>query len=158
MAHMNQEKKKTLLPGIKKVLKKYGVKATVAVRHHSTLVLNVSAGPIDFLADYNRTMKENNERNGWDYTPETKGFTVNTYHIESTYTGEARDFLVEVYAAMMAGNHDRSDIMTDYFDVGWYTDINIGKWNKPYVLIEKKKKKEAPATSFPGAGIPMALF
>jgi hypothetical protein len=22
--------------------------------------------------------------------------------------------------------------MTDYFDVGWYIDINVGKWNKPY--------------------------
>jgi hypothetical protein len=22
--------------------------------------------------------------------------------------------------------------MTDYFDVGWYIDIKIGKWDKPY--------------------------
>jgi len=24
--------------------------------------------------------------------------------------------------------------MTDYFNVGWYIDVNIGKWNKPYVI------------------------
>jgi hypothetical protein len=29
-------------------------------------------------------------------------------------------------------NHDNSDIMTDYFDVGWYVNIYVGKWNKPY--------------------------
>ena len=33
---------------------------------------------------------------------------------------------------MMVGNHNNSDISTDYFDVGWYIDINIGKWDKPY--------------------------
>jgi hypothetical protein len=33
---------------------------------------------------------------------------------------------------MDIGNHDRSDIQTDYFDVGWYKSVNIGTWNKPY--------------------------
>jgi hypothetical protein len=35
---------------------------------------------------------------------------------------------------MVVGNHDRSDSMTDYFDVGWYISINVGKWNKPYEM------------------------
>jgi hypothetical protein len=35
---------------------------------------------------------------------------------------------------MNAGNWDKSDIQTDYFNVGWYIDVNIGKWNKPYTL------------------------
>jgi hypothetical protein len=34
---------------------------------------------------------------------------------------------------MNAGNHNNSDVQSDYFDVGWYIDVNIGKWNKPYV-------------------------
>ena len=36
---------------------------------------------------------------------------------------------------MNDGNHDRSDPQSDYFDVGWYVDVNIGKWNKPYTLV-----------------------
>jgi hypothetical protein len=28
--------------------------------------------------------------------------------------------------------------MTDYFSRSHYTDINIGKWNKPFVLKESK--------------------
>jgi hypothetical protein len=34
----------------------------------------------------------------------------------------------------MEGNHDNSDIQSDYFDVGWYVEVNIGKWNKAYDL------------------------
>ena len=29
--------------------------------------------------------------------------------------------------------YNNSDSMTDYFDIAYYTDINIGKWNKPYI-------------------------
>jgi len=33
---------------------------------------------------------------------------------------------------MMIGNHNNTDLMSDYFDVGWYISINVGKWDKPY--------------------------
>ena len=29
---------------------------------------------------------------------------------------------------------DNSDIMTDYFHVKHYVSINVGQWNKPYIL------------------------
>ena len=117
MAFMNQEKKKELAPKIKEVCKKYGVKATLGVRHHSTLILNIKSSDIDFhLIEADCGYKQ-----------------VNQYHIEYHYTGKAEKFLNEVIAAMMEGNHDRSDIMSDYHDVGWYIDINIGQWNKPYI-------------------------
>ena len=32
-------------------------------------------------------------------------------------------------------NHD--DAMTDYFHRSHYTDINIGKWSKPYTLVKE---------------------
>jgi hypothetical protein len=37
---------------------------------------------------------------------------------------------------MNVGNHDRSDIQSDYFDVGWYVDVNVGAWNQPYELAK----------------------
>jgi hypothetical protein len=33
-----------------------------------------------------------------------------------------------------ADNWDNSDSQTDYFDVNYYLDINIGKWNKDYEI------------------------
>ena len=116
MAYMNQAKKAELTPAIKAVLKKYNLKGTISVSNYSTLCVNISAGEIDFIP-------ANNDR-GY--------IEVNTYWIHDHYSGIQKDCLMELKAAMMTGNHDNSDIMTDYFDVGWYININIGKWNKPY--------------------------
>lgn len=33
-------------------------------------------------------------------------------------------------------NFDHSDSMTDYFHVGFYTRIEVGKWDKPYVQLQ----------------------
>tara|TARA_S200000501_G_scaffold311965_1_gene302826 strand:- start:54 stop:407 length:354 start_codon:yes stop_codon:yes gene_type:complete len=115
---MSQEKKKELAPRIKGVLKKYGVKGSIAVRHHSTLVINLKSGVINFKA-------------------QSEHYQVNPYHVESQWTGVAKEFLLELLEAMKGegtGWFDKSDIMTDYFHTAWYNDINIGQWNKPYQL------------------------
>ena len=59
---------------------------------------------------------------------------VNSYWLQDHYSGKCREFLMQLRDIMNDGNHDRSDIQTDYFDIGWHIDINIGKWDKPYVL------------------------
>ena len=61
---------------------------------------------------------------------------VNVYHFNSHFTGKAKDFLNEVYKIMNTGNHDNSNIQIDYFDVGFYVDINIGKWDTPYIFTK----------------------
>jgi hypothetical protein len=120
---MSQEKKAKIAPAVKAILKKYNVKASLAVRNHMTLVLNVKQGPIDFINDFG------NSEDAAKF-----GIQVNPYHYKSHFTGKSVKFLSEVITAMNDGNHDRSDIQSDYFDVGWYVDVNIGKWNKPYAL------------------------
>jgi hypothetical protein len=120
---MSQEKKAKIAPAVKAILKKYNVKASLAVRNHMTLVLNVKQGPIDFIKDFG------NPEDAAKF-----GIQVNTYWYHEHFVGESKKFLTEVITAMNDGNHDRSDIQTDYFDVGWYVDVNIGQWNKPYAL------------------------
>jgi hypothetical protein len=120
---MSQEKKAKIAPAVKAILKKYNVKASLAVRNHSTLVLNVKQGPIDFVKDFG------NPEDAAKF-----GIQVNPYWYHEHFVGESKEFLTEVITAMNVGNHDRSDIQSDYFDVGWYVDVNIGKWNKPYAL------------------------
>jgi hypothetical protein len=46
----------------------------------------------------------------------------------------ALDFMKEIFVAMNDGNWDKSDIQSDYFNVGWYVDVNIGKWDKHYIV------------------------
>ncbi len=124
MAYMSQEKKAKIAPAVKAILKKYNVKGSLAVNNHSTLVLNISQGSIDFYKDFG---------NGGQ--PQF-GIQVNPYWYHEHFTGLSKEFLAEVLNAMNEGNHDRSDIQTDYFDVGWYVDVNIGKWNKAYTLVK----------------------
>jgi hypothetical protein len=57
-----------------------------------------------------------------------------SHHWTDHFDGKAKEFLDKAFEIMFEGNHDNSDIMTDYFDVGWYCDINIGKWDRPYTV------------------------
>jgi hypothetical protein len=123
-----------MAPKIKAVLKKYGVKGSLAVRNHSTLVLNVKSGKINFVDNFNSVCTNTHHIKARGFDPAKDNISVNPYWFHEHFDGKAKAFLTEVLAAMNVGNHDRSDIQTDYFDVGWYVDVNIGNWNKPYTL------------------------
>ena len=132
MAYMNQEEKTALAPNIKAVLKKYGVKGSIAVRNFSTLIVNIKSGGIDFIGNYNETCLA---RTGDRFTRnEDQYIDVNPYWYTEHFSGKALSFLKELFTAMNAGNHNRSDVQTDYFDIGWYVDVNVGSCNKPYVI------------------------
>lgn len=125
MAYMSQEKKKSIAAKAKAVLKKHKVRGTFGVDNHSTLVLNIKGGSINFAKDFVKDFYRDPPTN-------LSYFSVNPYHFQTQFTGKALAFLTEIFPILNEGNHDRSDIMTDYFDVGWYVDVNVGKWNKPY--------------------------
>jgi hypothetical protein len=131
MAYFNQQRKQERAPAIKAILKKYGVKGSLAVRNHMTFVLNIKSGSIDFIGNFNRVC---GARNVDRFNPAKGSIDVNGYWYHEHFDGKALAFLKEVLAAMNGGNHDNSDIQSDYFDVGWYVDVNIGTWDKPYIL------------------------
>ena len=61
---------------------------------------------------------------------------VNEYHIDRHYAGKKREFFNELLAAMKGPKYfNDDDAMTDYFSRSHYTDINVGKWNKPYECV-----------------------
>jgi len=135
MAYMSQEKKAKIAPKIKAVLAKYKVKGSLAVRNHSTLVLNLKSGAIDFIANSNTVCGNDYYQAARGFTPNTRGYDdVNPYHFQNHYDGVALKFMKEIFVAMNDGNWDKSDIQSDYFNVGWYVDVNVGKWDKHYVV------------------------
>ncbi len=137
MAYMSQEKKAKIAPKIKAILAKYKVKGSLAVRNHSTLCLNLKSGSIDFIANSNKVCGNSPYQVASGFKPSTSGYDqVNPYHFKDHYDGKAFAFMREVFHAMNEGNHDHSDIQSDYFNVGWYVDVNIGKWDKPYLLAK----------------------
>jgi hypothetical protein len=135
MAYFNQERKAKISPKIKAILAKYKVKGSLAVRNHMTLCLNLKSGSIDFIANSNKVCGNSHYQVARGFKPSTSGYDqVNPYHFKDHYDGKALAFMQEVFAAMNEGNHDHSDIQSDYFNVGWYVDVNIGKWDKQYIL------------------------
>lgn len=129
MAYVSQALKRSLAPGVKAVLKKYNMKGTLSVRNNMVLVCKLKSGPLDIIGNYaasSRTGFYNNE------IPDH--MSVNEHWIKENFSGAVAEFLTDLKEAMMVGNHDNSDIQTDYFDVGWYIEIKVGEWNKPYIL------------------------
>ena len=137
MAYVSQEDKKELAVGIKKVLAKYNVKGTIGVHNHSTIVVRLRSGDLDILGNYWKLYKENEWKvDPWNQRSEKPtSLQVNTYYVDSHFTGEVANFLNELVAEMKGERFfDNSDVMTDYFHVSHYTDINVGNWEKPYVF------------------------
>lgn len=150
MAYVSQEDKKKLAPKIKEILKKYGMKGTISVNNHSTLVVNIKEGKLDMMGAAREAMMQSNhydlQYNPYDVQQmanrlQDEYLQVNTYWIEENYgNGEVGHFLMELKDAMEGPdffNHD--DSMTDYFHRSHYIDINVGKYNTPYVCTGEEK-------------------
>ena len=135
MAYMSQEKKADILNKMKVALKGTGLKFSLGVRHDSTLVMKIQQGPVDFIANYNETVSQAH-RFGQrvQVQPAANHLDVNAYYYKEQFTGSALEVLHTIIPILMDGNWDQSDSQSDYFNVGWYIELAIGTWEKPYVL------------------------
>jgi len=137
MAYMNQEKKAVIKAALDKVLKARGFKYSLRVDHYSSITCTIQSGPVDFIGNYrSKSCPAGNDRAGY--------LQVNTYWIDDHYTGEAAEVLsAAVDGLKAAGYYDRSDAMTDYFDTAYYMHLNIGQWNKPYIVTPRTMRQAA---------------
>lgn len=131
MAYVSKECKQSAAAALKAAIPK-GWRWSLSVRNHSTLVLTIASAPVDLHA--NRAAA----RAALGLEPRAAHNDVNTYWLAEQFTGDVLATMEAIKAAMNIGNHDRSDSMTDYFDVGWYTEVVLGRWNKPFVVTAPK--------------------
>jgi hypothetical protein len=136
MAYMNQERKQKITKALKPILAKYKVKGSLSVRNHSTIVLTLKSGAIDFIGNSNRVCGNDFYQVQRGFKPTTSGYDqVNPYWFQDHYDGDAKAFLTEAFKALKSADwYDESDAMIDYFNIAYYVDVNIGKWNSPYVV------------------------
>jgi hypothetical protein len=136
---MNQEKKAVIKAALDKVLKARGFKYSLRVDHYSSITCTIQSGPVDFIGNYrSKSCPAGRDRAGY--------LQVNTYWIDDHYTGEAAEVLsAAVDGLKAAGYYDRSDAMTDYFDTAYYMHLNIGQWNKPYIVTPRTMRQAAAA-------------
>lgn len=131
MAHMNQEKKALIAAELKKSMPK-GWKYSLRVRHHSTLVLTIASAPID-LIDEVTLLHQGRMPSG--EKPTYLG--INHNYLERAFKNPAMvEIFDKIVDAMNTNNWDRSDVLSDYFDVGHYINIQIGSWERPFTVTE----------------------
>lgn len=141
MAWVQKETVTKVRTGLKILNKEYGMKATVAGTNSHSLKVNISSGSIDFIqnridmleGDHRYTAEE--KANHIKYLTEfNSGIQVNHYWLETSFSGLALEYLQKVKALMQVDHWDKSDVQSDYFHCAYYMNIDIGKWNKPYVV------------------------
>lgn len=136
---MNQEKKQKIVEKVKPILKKYKVKGSFRVSHHSTIVLTIKSGSLDFIGDMNTERRDllNPRLVDKEKLREKYTLDINPYWYEEHYVGKSRKFFDELFPALYSADYyDRSNIQTDYFDTAYYVDVNVGNWNQPYTITK----------------------
>ena len=136
MAYISQTEKKELAPGIKKVLKAYGMKGTLSINHYSTLVVNLKKGSLDLIGAAQKKNNIYSERHGRPVTNIGSYYQANAYSVETAYDqidSKISQFYKDLVKAMKGTKwFDKSDLMTDYHHIAYYLNINVGKWDRPY--------------------------
>ena len=136
MAYMNQEKKAVISAALKLATAGTGLKYSLRVRSHMTIEMTIKSGPIDFIGDSNRTVarQPGGFRNG---SASVGNMSINQYWFHDHFTPGVQVVISKIVDALhSAGHYDRSDAQTDYFDCAYYIDIQIGSWDKPYILTK----------------------
>lgn len=81
------------------------------------------------------TIYEKMER--WKYVVDKGHHEINQYHLKDDYylTPEGNDVCKKMLEIAQDFNYDDSDSMMDYFSTNFYLHASIGKWDKPFNLI-----------------------
>ena len=74
-------------------------------------------------------------QNCGEYGKENGYIEVSRYHVKTTIRGKVANLLQDCVDCLNKGNYNNSDVMTDYFDVGWYIYIYVGSYGKPFKFI-----------------------
>ena len=139
MAYISTEDVKHIRNELKKELPQY--KFSVVRDHHSSVTISLMKGPAfkdyEYFDRYNNVIKTANLSDGEHHQ-------INQFHLEDFYGKENAEILGKIDTisrtapAKNGGKvwYNDSDIQTDYFDIAYYVHINVGKWNKPYEIVE----------------------
>ena len=140
MAYITKREVQAKTKDLRNLNKQYKVKSSFSGSNTSSLTLTIRSGVIDFIDNavhYAKITLAPQQHIDNLVFYKNKGYlNVNHYYLDRSFDGIALEYLEKAYAIMKTGHYDNSDVMTDYFDCAWYNHIVIGKWDKPYQLID----------------------
>jgi hypothetical protein len=118
MAYISAKKTKEIREELKvRFPKKEGWKFSVRNEDHTSIRIAIEEAPYRFTEG--------------DYAQ------LNKYYPNNYDNSDIFKKIIDVangrFLASGEQNFDKSDLMSDYFHVGWYIHIEQGKWGKPFV-------------------------
>lgn len=123
MAYVSKETKARIAERLAKVVPA-GWKYSLAVAHSSKLVFTLRAAPVDVLRHIKGAADGHAD--------------INQYWLDRQIDDPAiRNQFEGIVRALNAENLDRSDATSDYIDVGYYVDIRVGQYGKPFVCTAR---------------------
>jgi hypothetical protein len=131
MAYMSQETKKAIAAELKKIMPK-AWKYSLAVRDHSTISLTIASAPIDLMKIVRESRAHGMRDSGRDNYAQ-----LNQFYLSTEFKGndEMCKLFEKIYSTLKGPEFfDHSDSQTDYFHVSHYISINLGKWDKPFIV------------------------
>jgi len=124
MAYITTEQVKNFRKEIKKAFpSQLGWKFSITKRNYSSIVVSIMEAPIELRSN-----------SGLE-----KGDRLGNACFHNSYVNDfGKEVCSKISDIINVGNYDRSDSMTDYYDVGWYTTIHLGQWDKVFQVSNKK--------------------
>jgi KaiC/GvpD/RAD55 family RecA-like ATPase len=116
MAYISTEEVKVIREELKKNFpSRLGWKLSVVRRDYLSLSISIINAPIELRNDQNNAYE-----------------SVNQYWLESRQNKSSILVLKKILEIANKNNYDRSDVQSDYFDVGYYLNLSIGHFGKPF--------------------------
>lgn len=144
MAYMNQEKKSVIKANMDKALTPYkhlGIKYSLSVNNHSTIICTIKSSRIDFIGNYIETDQNQLSANKMNtdqinYILKDNYLDINIYWFQDHFTGIAKEVLEVMNDALhSAGYYNHTNAQIDYFNCAYYVSISVGGYKKPYQLL-----------------------
>ena len=118
-------------------------KFSVTLENYSGVRIAVMESPLDFAAASIGRDADGNRRD-----LSSGHCSINEWRLDSHWSGEALVALQKISEiAHSQGWYDRSDRMTDYFDIAYFIWLSIGRWDKPYKMVVPKTTAVRPKFS-----------
>ncbi len=115
MAYINQDMKKEIAKEIKTFVPK-SWKWSLKIGHSQKITFTLWSAPEEFGI------------------PNESYVTFYEFKVDEVFSTKTATILKQVHEALNNGNHNNNDIQSDYFDVGWYTGIQVGSWDKLFTV------------------------
>jgi len=136
MAYISTDEVKAVRVALKERFKNK-LKFSVRREHYSSLQVSIVSGEINFYdgsLDYEDRHNPNAPSHKFDGHEQINEYYPENYGKHKTLFEDIVGIMKTAPANIKGGRawYDNSDAMIDYFDTAYYTNISIGKWNKPY--------------------------